>query len=310
MTIASPIAVIDAAGITVPLYSEVLDYWQEQYRAIYGQDVDIDADTQDGQFLAILSQAMADANATIEAVFQAYSPTYAQGAGLSSVVKINGIRRLVASNSSVALTAVGQAGTDISGGVVQDNLNLTTQWRLAGNPGDGTLVIPPTGELTATAISTTAGAVLADIGTLTQIITPVPGWQTVTNNTAAAPGQPIESDAALRRRQTYSVANPSQTVVVGIQGAISSVPGVSRAMVYENATSVPDVNGIPPYSLACVVEGGDATAIATAISLRKTPGSPPYGTTSVLVFDSRGLPSTINFFELAEVPINITINLT
>jgi uncharacterized phage protein gp47/JayE len=308
--ISNPIAIIDAAGITVPLYTDVLDYLQQQYRAIYGQDVDLDADTQDGQWVAILAQAINDANLTIEQTYQAYSPTYAQGAGLSAVVKINGIRRLTASTSSVAVTAVGQAGTDISGMQVGDGLNLNTVWQLAGNPYDGTVVIPPQGEVTATAVCLTPGAIQADIGTITKILTPVPGWQTVTNNTAAAVGQPIESDAQLRRRQTYSVANPSQSVVEGIQGAIASVPGVSRVLVYENPTATPDANGIPPFSMAAVVEGGDAQAVANAIALRKTPGSPTYGTTQVIVTDSRGLPSQINFFELVEVPITIQINIT
>ena len=303
--ISNPVAIIDATGISVPVYSDVLDYLQEQYRAIYGQDIDLDADTQDGQWVAILAQAINDANMTIEQTYQAYSPTFAQGIGLSSVVKINGIRRHVASLSSVAVTAVGQAGTDISNTIVGDSLNLNSQWQLSSG-----VVIPPEGQVVATAVCLTTGAVQADIGTITKILTPVPGWQTVTNTTAAISGQPIESDAALRRRQTYSVANPSQTVVVGIQGAIASVPGVIRTVVYENPTPVPDGNNIPAYSMAAIVEGGDINAVAQAIALRKTPGSPTYGTTSVMVFDSRGLPSRINFFPLAEVPITVQIHLT
>ena len=91
--ISTPVAVIDAAGITIPVYADILDYLQEQYRAIYGSDIDLDEDTQDGQWVAILAQALNDANMTIEQVYQSYSPTFAQGNGLSSVVKINGIRR-------------------------------------------------------------------------------------------------------------------------------------------------------------------------------------------------------------------------
>jgi hypothetical protein len=80
-------------------------------------------------------------------------------------------------------------------------------------------------------------------------------------------------------------------------------------MVYENPTAVTDVNGTPPYSMAIAVEGGDINDIANAIALRKTPGSPTYGTTSVMVFDSRGIPSVINFFELTIVPVTVGITL-
>ena len=209
-----------------------------------------------------------------------------------------------ASTSTVLLDCIGVAGTQIGGTTVGDNLNLQTQWTL---PAD--VVIPPGGEIFVTATCTVMGAISADTGTITQILTPIPGWQTVTNNAPAAIGLPIELDAALRRRQTQSVANPSQTVVVGIQGAIGNLAGVERVMVYENPTSVADINGIPPYSMAVVVEGGDSQDIANAIALRKTPGSPTYGTTSIMVFDRRGIPANINFFQLSLVPITVQITL-
>jgi uncharacterized phage protein gp47/JayE len=303
--IGSPVAVIDAAGITIPVYVDILDYFQEQYRSIYGADIDLDSDTQDGQWVAILAQAINDANMTIEQIYHAYSPTFAQGAGLSSVVKINGIRRHMASFSSVVIKAIGIAGTDIGNGIVGDNLNLSSQWQLPPN-----VVIPPEGEISATATSLVSGDVRADIGTITTIITPIPGWQTVTNDVSASPGQPVENDAQLRRRQTYSVANPSQSVLIGIQGAVGQVEGVSRVLAYENASPTTDSNGIPPYSMAVVVEGGNAMDIANAIALRKTPGSPTYGTTSILVTDVRGIPSMINYFDLTLVPVTVEITLT
>jgi uncharacterized phage protein gp47/JayE len=301
---AVPVTSIDPTGVSVPLYGDVLDYLQEQYRLIYGQDVDLDADTQDGQWVAIIAAAIDDANQTIAATYQAYSPTYAQGAGLSSVVKINGIRRLVASNSTVIVRCVGQPGTLIGDGLVSDNLNLDTEWRLPAG-----VSIPVEGEISVTATSTVAGAITAGADTITEIMTPVPGWQEVSNPDAATPGAPVESDAALRRRQTQSTANPSQTIVVGIQGAIENLAGVQRVMIYENATSAPDVNGMPPYSMAAVVQGGSAQDIANAIAVRKTPGSPTYGTTRVTVFDTRGIPSWIYYFDLILVPITVVIQI-
>jgi len=301
---AFPVTIVDASGVYVPLFTDVLAYLQDQYRAIYGSDIDIDPDTQDGQWIAIIASAINDTNMTAAAVYQAYSPTYAQGVGLSSVVKINGIRRLRASTSTALVRLVGQAGTTIAQGYIGDNLNLGTQWYLP--PG---IVIPPEGEIIVTATCTILGAVTADIGTLTIILTPQPGWQTVSNDAPATVGAPIETDAQLRRRQTQSVANPSQTVVLGIQGAIENLQGVQRAIVYENPTSAPDANGIPAYSMAAVVEGGDSQQIATAIANRKTPGSPTFGTTSLIIYDPRGIPAKINYFILTLVPITITITV-
>lgn len=301
---AVPITSIDANGVNVPLFSDVMAYFQEQYQTIYGIDTDIDPDTQDGQWIGVISSAVNDCNQTIAATYQAYSPTYAQGAGLSSVVKINGIRRLSSSFSTVVVLCVGQAGIEIGGGLVGDNLNLNSQWQLPTN-----VTMPPEGQIEVTATCTTPGAVSADTGTITNILTPTPGWQTVNNAAPAVVGAPVESDAQLRRRQTQSVANPSQSIVLGIQGAIENLPGVQRVMVYENPTGAPDVNGIPAHSMAAVVEGGDATDIASAIALRKTPGSPTYGTTSTIIYDARGIPNQINYFQLSLVPVTISVSL-
>jgi uncharacterized phage protein gp47/JayE len=305
-----PVVSIDGNGIAAPLFTDVLSWLQAQYQSIYGEDINIAADTQDGQWLSVIASAIHDANMTIVDTYNAFSPTYAQGAGLSSVVKINGIRRLMSSTSTVNVLCVGQAGTDISGIALGDNLNLNTQWILPGTFGSGTLIIPPSGQVEATAVCSVSGSVGAGIGSITRILTPVPGFQTVTNDFPAVVGAPTENDAQLRRRQTISVANPSQTIVVGIQGAISNLEGVQRCMVYENPTAAPDANGIPAYSMAVVVEGGDAQAIANMIALRKTPGSPTFGTTNIMVYDVRGIPTRINFFELILVPITVQITVT
>lgn len=299
-----PIAVIDPAGITAPLFEEVLLWLQQQYRSIYGNDIDIAPDTQDGQWIAVTAAAIHEANQTVVSTYQAYSPTFAQGVGLSSVVKINGIRRLIATHSTALVRCIGTAGTDISNTVVTDNLNQNSRWNL---PPD--VIIPEAGEITVTVTNAVVGAIRAESHTITHILTPVPGWQSVDNPTPATPGDPVETDAELRRRQTFSVANPAQTVTEGIQGAIGNLIGVQRVMVYENPTSVTDTNGIPPYSLACVVQGGDIDQIVQAIGLRKTPGSPTFGTTQKIYLDSRGVPSLINYFELQLVPLTIEITL-
>ncbi|MBR8380724.1 baseplate J/gp47 family protein, partial [Burkholderia cenocepacia] len=221
---------------------------------------------------------------------------------LSSNVKINGIARAVASYSSADLLIVGQTGTTISNGIAKDSNE--NPWALPAS-----VTIPPSGEITVTATCTVLGAVTAPAGSISQIGTPTRGWQTVTNPADAAPGAPVETDAALRARQRTSTALPSLTIIDGITGAIASIPGVTRYVPYENDTPDTDANGLPPHSIAMVVEGGDATAIANAIALKKTPGSPTYGTTSIVVYDRYGRPITINFFRPTDAPISAVVNL-
>lgn len=302
MAITTTAPTIDANGITAPTYADVLEYLKAQYRGIYGPDVYLEADSQDGQLLAVFASCINDANATAIAIYNSFSPSTAQGAALSSNVKINGIARKAASYSTADLLVIGQAGTTITNGVAKDTNG--NKWSLPAS-----VTIPPGGAITVTATCQTIGAIAAPAGAINQIGTPTLGWQTVSNAAPAAVGAPVETDAALRQRQTVSTALPSLTVLDGIIGAVSNIAGVTRLAAYENDTDATDSNGIPSHSIAIVVEGGDANAIANAIAAKKTPGAGTYGTTAVVVNDVYGRPITIRFFRPSYPAITASVNI-
>lgn len=294
---------IDANGITVPTYEEILTDLQTKFRNIYGEDIYLGNDSQDGQFLGVLAAAYNDCNAATVAVYNSFSPATAQGNGLSSNVKINGLRRKVPTNSTADVVIVGQVGTTIINGIVADT--NSNQWILPAS-----VVIPVEGEITVTATAQEKGAISAAIDTITTIVTPVFGWQTVTNPAIATEGNPVEEDAELRVRQSTSTALPSLTVLEGVIGAVANVEGVTRYKGYENDSNSTDGNGIPAHAMAIVAEGGDSTEIATAIAKKKTPGSPTYGTTSIVVLDRYGVPNTINFYRPTTVTIGVKVSIT
>ena len=61
---ASPTApTIDEKGISAPSFAEILAYLQEAYRGIFGADVYLGNDSQDGQFIGIVATAINDSNA-------------------------------------------------------------------------------------------------------------------------------------------------------------------------------------------------------------------------------------------------------
>jgi uncharacterized phage protein gp47/JayE len=201
------------------------------------------------------------------------------------------------------LLLVGQVGTEIINGIVTDASN--NRWLLPAS-----VVIPPAGQITATATAEALGAITALPNTITQITTPTRGWQTVTNPTAAAAGAPVETDAALRRRQAISTSLPSQTLLAGILGALRSIAGVTRAVVFENDTTVTDNRGIPARSLAAVVEGGLSGAIGEALLRRKTLGVNTFGSTVVNTIDDNGVDRAVRFSRPAIVPIDVEVTLT
>ena len=293
---------INAAGISAPSYADILASYQASYRNIYGQDTYLAADSQDGEWLALLASDRDDENQAIIDVYNSFSPATAQGAGLSSNVKINGLRRQASTFSTTPVLIVGVAGTLIASGIVLDQFN--NQWTLPPN-----VVIPYGGAITATATCVVPGAIAAPPGTITQIVTIVRGWQTVVNTASAAPGDPVESDGALRVRQAASTALPAQTPMQSIIANVAELNGVTRYAIYNNSGSNVDGNGVPGHSIAVVVEGGDVVEIAQVISEKKNPGTGTFGSTTEIIIDPSGVPDTINFFVLGYVPIYFAITI-
>ncbi|WP_197419241.1 baseplate J/gp47 family protein, partial [Burkholderia sp. BDU5] len=154
MTLTTLAPIIDANGITAPTYAQAFSYMQDRYRAIYGADTYLEPDSQDGQLIGVFAKAISDVNAVAIALYQSFSPATAQGAALSSNVKINGIARKVASYSSADLVLVGQAGATITNGAAKDGNGV--KWMLPT-----TVTIPPSGTITVTATCATIGDVSA-----------------------------------------------------------------------------------------------------------------------------------------------------
>lgn len=293
---------IDETGYHYADYPTFRQYFVEKYQAIYGADVYLEDDSQDGQWISVQAQAAYDTAAQGGSTYNSFSPVSAQGVGLARVVKINGIEKQVPSYSSVVLTIVGVVGTVITDGIARDTLQQ--KWLLPA-----IVTIPGAGFIDVTATAEEVGAVTADADTISTIFTPTNGWQTVNNDDAATPGAAVESDANLRARQAVSVANPSQTVFDGTVGAVANVTGVTKVKGYENDTDATDGNGIPSHSICVVVAGGDDEDIGEAILLHKTPGTGTFGDTTVPLFDEHGMPIDIKFQRAAAATIAGEITL-
>lgn len=294
---------VTAAGISAPTYTDILESLKAEMRRIYGSDIYIEPDSQDGQLLAVFARAISDCCDAGIASYNNTSPLTAFGEGLSSVVKINGITRAPDSYGQVNLVITGVVGTIITNGQARDsNGNV---WRLPS-----TVTIPSGGTITVTATARDKGDIRAEPNTVTTIGTPTAGWNTVNNPAAATPGNPVETDAMLRRRQAASTALPAQSILGALDGAIKAVTGVTAVRIYVNDTGATDANGIPAHHLACVVYGGDSTEIATAIMQKRSPGVGLHGTTTVALTNNVSQPENIKFTVPTLVTAKTNINLT
>lgn len=301
--------VITAAGLSVPSFSDIQSSLVSTYQTIYGASTYLGNDAADYQWISAVSLKLSDAMSLCQLAYQSRSPLTAIGANLDSIVKLNGLARLVPSNSTAMLTLSGTAGTSITGGIVSDsNGNL---WTLP-SPID----IGASGTISVTATCQTSGQISANANT---IATPAggftAGWTSVTNPASAIVGTPIETDSGLRARQSISVALPSETRLAGTQAALLQVPGVTLAIAMENQTSVTDSYGNEGHSLTCVVQGGDPLAIATAIFTNRGIGCNTQGATAPTMTitpvtdPNSGNITDIGYVQAVSVPIYVLLSV-
>lgn len=303
MPISDPVFRVTSDGITAPSYDEILDYFQTQARSIFGSDINLDADTQDGQLIAIFTAALHDVNSQAIATYNAFGPKTAIGPALDNAVALNGLKRQQATASQVDLRLIGQAGTIITNGAALDTFE--NRWLLPDE-----VIIPVSGEITVTATAEEAGAIEAVPGSINRIATPTLGWQSVTNPSAATVGVAVETDTVLRERQARSTALPSISLWEGIISSLLNIPGVVRVSGVKNDTNVPDDNGIPGHTIAMIVDGGQVSEIGETIFLKKAEGTGTYGDVETTYMDSYGFPNKVRFSRPTIVEISATLTIS
>lgn len=293
---------IDDTGFHMPTYIDIRDQQIADAKSIYGQDIYLEPDSQDYQFIATITEKIYDAFQIAQQVYNNRSPANAIGSALDSIVKINGIKRQSESYSTCTVTISGIAGTVIKNGIVFDKGSI--KWNLPT-----VVTIPSSGTIDVIATCQLAGPIVANPGEITGIYNPVYGWNGVYNNESGELGSNIETDSKLRKRQSQSTAQPSQTILEGTAGAIAQIKDVTRSRVYENDTGQVDSRGLPAHSITCVVEGGTDEEIANAIFIHKGPGCYTNGNVTVNITDIKGQIHPIRFFRPTYVDIASVVNI-
>src|SRR4030042_862978 len=190
-------AIFSTSGLTIQTQEEVLADLRLRFKAKYGDTCRVDdVDGVLGRLAAILAEAKSDTLNDLAATVAGLLPSTSIGTLLQDRVKFNGIERNVASKSTVALTVYSNAAgcTIPEGSIVATVTGVQFETDIA-------VVVPPSDSRTVTATAIEDGALEAPAGTLTEIVTPVFGWGSVTNLSDAVTGNARETDPALRARR-------------------------------------------------------------------------------------------------------------
>jgi len=117
---------IDETGLHLPTYQDTLDHLNERMRAIFGNDIYLEPDSQDYQANAEVADLWADTANLVQLTYNNRAIQTAKGVSIDGLLKINGLKRLAASNSVCIVTLTGVPGTQIIAGLITDILTTNT----------------------------------------------------------------------------------------------------------------------------------------------------------------------------------------
>ena len=274
------------AGFLLPTEQEILRGVRLDLNACFGGGMNPALETPQGQLATTASAIISDKNDQFLLLVQNVDPAYSSGRMQDGIGRIYFIERYPALRTIVQATCVGLPGVVIraisSMARAKDN-NFYTAVADGTIGANGTVTIPFECNVT--------GPIACPTGSLNQVYTVVPGWDSIINNADGVVGQDVETRAQFERRRFDSVAGNSVGMLASVLGAVLNVPDVLDAYVTENSTATPVVSDaitLVPHSLYVCVSGGRSDLIANAIFTRKAPGCDMVGNTTVTVYDTNG----------------------
>jgi uncharacterized phage protein gp47/JayE len=295
---------IDETGLVLESLADIVTDLETSFKAIYGEDINVDANSPDGQMINIFAQAKIDMLDLISQVYNSFSPTSAIGSTLDQRCAINGVVRKAATRTTVYLDITTDRVASLPGLDTVGSIPFTV------SDGSGNKFNLITATTTINGVNSLlfsaeeAGAVEVIDDTITNIETVTLGVLTANNPSGAIiQGANEETDAQLRFRRSQSVANPSTGYLDGLTSALLGIEEVLYALVFENNTSVTDANGIPPHSIWPIVDGGDEDDIADIINKKRNAGCGMYNGTGPT--GPTGTAKSVTITQVNGVPIDI-----
>lgn len=153
------------------------------------------------------------------------------------------------------------------------------------------------------------GAENPPLYSVNKIITQIPGWESVSNESENYIGSDAETDTEARQLYSRRVFALGMTMVDTIRAALLELEGVTSARVYQNKKDIADETGRLPHCVEAIVQGGDPLKIAQTVLIKTGAGIDTFGSETVTVLDSQGTPQDISFNrpEIIDIWARITI---
>lgn len=302
---------IDETGIHTQTVDEIVSELTAEYKNIYGQDINVDSDTPDGQRINIEAQAKADVLDFAVQIYNSFDVDAVEDVAQDRLYKINNIYRKSSEYSYVQVNVTASSAVNLQGLDVSEAAAYT----VADTNGNQFLLVNSvTLEAGTTLLEFRAkdsGLVEVTPNTITNMVTVIAGISGVTNPASQyITGTAQESNAEFRIRRNKSTAISGKGFYDNLLGDLLSVPLVTAAEVYENDGDRMEIPQEASTSAVwCIVEGGLNEDIGQVIYANKTIGCKQVGNTIVNVKRIDGSDFIARFDRPQTQPLYIQLSI-
>ncbi|MDC9614879.1 baseplate J/gp47 family protein [Xenorhabdus khoisanae] len=262
---------ITRQGVIVPDTADLLGAVEADFRATFGQDIDLSPETPQGVLVTMETEnrdAMVRNNAELA---NQINPDIAGGIFLDAIWALMGGSRFAATRSYLSNVEFGGVPeTVIPKGAQAESVTGARFETIS------TLIIGKDGKTTGDMRAVLFGTIECKAGHLERVASSILGWETITNPTHAVVGREAESDISARQRRKQTLAKNTVSVGEAITSSLYELEGVNSLSFRENyAPQIITIDGIKllPHSVYVCVEGGDREEIARALLRTKTIGA-------------------------------------
>ncbi len=249
---------LDQTGLTVSPKAQTIQDLIDAYKGIYGDDINVDSNSPDGQLINIQAQAITDLLEQLLDTYNASAVDTSYGERLDQLVALNGLARqqgtytlvYVTVTATQALTLPGLDQTDVPAFTVADNagnqFQLVTSY-VFGAAGSASLLFQ----------AVEIGEINITVNTITNIITSTLGISTVNNPSTTV--------------STTGTTSNGSAIVTSVPTTASMVAGMTVAGVgVPDGATVMSVDSSTQFTMSVVATASGSVSIVVATAVGST----------------------------------------
>lgn len=296
-------------GLVTQSLEEIRADLISKFQNIYGNNINIEQNSPDGQFINLLAQEKKDTLDLFTQFYNNLDPDRVIGIPQQILYKLNGLTINAYTYSYVYVNVTTTQPVNLQG--LDENIESAdaTGYTVRDTNGNRWILATSTnlevGEFLLSFRAAELGSVTAlpnTINIMETVLLGVSGVNNPANNYIT--GNQGETSAQFRQRRNQAMAVAAQGFDDAIESQMLNLENVTQCKVYDNRIDEIE-NEIPPHTVWVIVEGGTPEEIGRIIYNNLPPGIPMKGTQSVSISKTNGQIQVINYDLPTAVPLYV-----